>query len=109
MASKAIIDKNEKEELLGGKSSIVRQRYAKKKHVLLLCKVSTAIFRHYNMLNILQDVKCKLEVIFIIFALKLLFRNYACILDKIVITIFEQYFFAAVAISQSWQAVFNLM
>lgn len=107
MASKAIIDKNEKEELLGGKSSIVRQRYAKKKHVLLLCKVSTAIFRHYNMLNILQDVKCKLEVIFI--ALKLLFQNYACILDKNVITIFEQYFFAAVAISQSWQAVFNLM
>lgn len=71
LASKAIIDKNEKEELLGGKSSIVRQRYAKKKHVLLLCKVSTVIFLHYNMLNILQDVKCKLEVIFI--ALKLLF------------------------------------
>ena len=76
LASKAIIDKNEKEELLGGKSSIVRQRYAKKKHVLLLCKVSTAIFLHYNMLNILQDVKCKLEVIFIV--RKLLFRNYAC-------------------------------
>lgn len=58
LASKAIIDKNEKEELLGGKSSIVRQRYtyAKKKHVLLLCKVSTAIFLHYDMLNILQDV-----------------------------------------------------
>lgn len=107
MASKAIIDKNEKEELLGGKSSIVRQRYAKKKHVLLLCKVSTVIFLHYNMLNILQDVKCKLEVIFI--ALKLLFQNYACLLDKNVIAIFEQYFFAAGALNQSFRAVFNLM
>ena len=60
------------------------------------------------MLNILQDVKCKLEVIFI-FALTLLFQNYACILDKNVIAILMSNISLLLWQSQSFQAVFNLM
>ena len=54
-----------------------------------------------------QDVKCKLEVIFI--ALKLLFQNYACILDKNVIAILMSNISLLLWQRQSFQAVFNLM